>query len=64
MNLRELYLRYCEVTSFDLNGRIIYAFSVDYEPRQNGPDLGISPVLLGTFLAEAEFVLFGQRSGG
>ncbi|ECZ6324421.1 hypothetical protein C5G84_02140 [Salmonella enterica] len=34
--LRELYLRYCEVTSFDLNGRIIYAFSVDYEPRQNG----------------------------
>jgi len=33
--LHDLYLRYCEATSFDLNGRVIYAFSVDYEPRQN-----------------------------
>ncbi|MBI6139903.1 hypothetical protein JEQ04_18830 [Serratia plymuthica] len=34
--LRDLYLRYCKATRFDLNGRVIYAFSVDYEPRQNG----------------------------
>lgn len=34
-DLRELYTRYCEVTNWDLSNRVIYAFSVDYEPRKN-----------------------------
>lgn len=34
--LRELYTRYCEITQWDLSNRVIYAFSVDYEPRRNG----------------------------
>ncbi|EOE7356169.1 TPA: hypothetical protein ACKFMW_004321 [Enterobacter hormaechei] len=35
--LKELYLRYYEACeNWDLNGRAITAFSVDYEPRQNG----------------------------
>lgn len=33
--LRDLYTRYCESTNWDLNGREITAFSVDYEPRKN-----------------------------
>ncbi len=33
--LRELYTRYCDATGWDLSNRVIYAFSVDYEPRQN-----------------------------
>lgn len=31
--LRELYLRYCESTNYDLGNREIYAFSVEYETR-------------------------------
>lgn len=35
--LKTLHLRYCECTpGWALNGRVITAFSVDYEPRQNG----------------------------
>lgn len=35
--LKELYLRFYEACeNWDLNGRAITAFSVDYEPRQNG----------------------------
>nr|WP_269217793.1 hypothetical protein [Escherichia coli] len=34
--LLELYTRYCEVTNWELSNRVIYAFSVDYEPRKNG----------------------------
>lgn len=34
--LRELYTRFCEITKRDLSNRVIYAFSVDYEPRKNG----------------------------
>lgn len=34
--LRELYTRYCEITKWDLSNRVIYAFSVDYEPRPVG----------------------------
>lgn len=34
--LRELYTRFCEITNWDLSSRVIYAFSVDYEPRKNG----------------------------
>jgi len=34
--LSDLYLRYCAATRFKLNGRVITAFSVDYEPRKNG----------------------------
>lgn len=33
--LRELYTRFCEATKWDLSNRAIYAFSVDYEARQN-----------------------------
>ncbi|WP_413484571.1 hypothetical protein [Morganella psychrotolerans] len=33
--LRELYTRYCDATKWDLSNRVIYAFSVDYEARQN-----------------------------
>lgn len=33
--LRELYTRYCDATEWDLSNRVIYAFSVDYEARQN-----------------------------
>lgn len=34
--LKDLYVRYCEATKFELNGRVIYGFGVDYEPRQSG----------------------------
>jgi len=34
--LTELYTRFCELTEWDLSNRVIYAFSVDYEPRKNG----------------------------
>lgn len=34
--LHDLYLRYCEATDFALNGKVVQAFSVDYEPRKNG----------------------------
>ena len=33
--LHDLYQRYCEATEFALNGKVIQAFSVDYEPRKN-----------------------------
>lgn len=33
--LREMYTRYCDATGWDLSNRVIYAFSVDYEARQN-----------------------------
>jgi hypothetical protein len=44
--LLELYTRYCEVTNWELSNRVIYAFSVDYEPRKNGRP-GIASLLLG-----------------
>lgn len=34
--LTDLYTRFCELTKWDLSNRVIYAFSVDYEPRKNG----------------------------
>ncbi|MEY0728905.1 hypothetical protein AB7254_16965 [Providencia rettgeri] len=33
--LKELYIQYCKVTKWDLSNKVIYAFSVDYEPRKN-----------------------------
>lgn len=33
--LRELYTRFCDATKWDLGNKVIYAFSVDYEARQN-----------------------------
>lgn len=38
--LRELYTRYCELTSWDLSNREIYAFSVDYETRHTDQNYG------------------------
>lgn len=34
--LTELHKRYCELTKWEMSNRVIYAFSVDYEPRKNG----------------------------
>ncbi|WP_300002270.1 hypothetical protein [uncultured Cedecea sp.] len=38
--LKELYVRYCEITQWNLNNREIYAFSVDYETRHTGQNYG------------------------
>jgi len=34
--LIELHKRYCELTEWELSNRVIYVFSVDYEPRKSG----------------------------
>lgn len=38
--LRDLYLRYCEITDYPLGNREIYAFSVDYETRHTNQNYG------------------------
>lgn len=38
--LRELYTQFCEITKWDLSSRVIYAFSVDYEPRHTDQNYG------------------------
>ncbi|EHH9496548.1 hypothetical protein J8532_005087 [Escherichia coli] len=38
--LRDLYLRYCEITKHFLGNREIYAFSVNYETRHTGQNYG------------------------
>lgn len=38
--LKDLYLRYCDCTDWELNGREIKEFFVDYEPRENQGNWG------------------------
>ncbi|TQC70050.1 hypothetical protein [Pantoea dispersa] len=38
--LRDLYLRYCEITDYPLGNREIYACSVDYETRHTDQNYG------------------------
>jgi hypothetical protein len=38
--LRDLYLRYCEITDYPLGNREIYAFSVNYETRHTDQNYG------------------------
>ncbi|EEZ4481630.1 TPA: hypothetical protein ACYZ9D_004428 [Escherichia coli] len=38
--LRDLYLRYCEITEHSLGNREIYAFSVNYETRHTDQNYG------------------------
>ncbi|WP_431712755.1 hypothetical protein [Serratia marcescens] len=38
--LRDLYLRYCEITNHRLGNREVYAFSVNYETRHTNQNYG------------------------
>lgn len=38
--LRDLYLRYCEIEDYSLGNREIYAFSVNYETRHTDQNYG------------------------